>query len=175
MFMRYLALLILIAGMIGPGDGAALAGADSGASGMEVLAVRARLIYTLSDRGDVPELIENGTMLIRDGRIVAVGSDIAVPSGVRVVDFREGVVIPGLVYAGSTFPATAVGEETVSAKYRAVDDFNPYRRNDELLAGGVTAGYVFPGDRRLVSGVGAVVKTAGGERPASVIDPGSDL
>ena len=157
MFMRFLALLILLAGVLGPADGTALAGPKGDARGEDVLAVKARLIYTLSGREDVPGLIENGILLIRNGRIAAAGRDVAVPSGVRVIDFREGVIIPGLVHAGSAPVSAVPGEETVSAKYRALDAFDPYLENKDLLSGGVTATYLYPGDRRLVSGVGAVV------------------
>ena len=38
------------------------------------------------------EPIENGTVLIRDGRIVSVGSNVAVPADARVVDAAGGWV-----------------------------------------------------------------------------------
>src|SRR3990167_6785489 len=45
------------------------------------------------------EPIENGTVVIRDGRIVSVGSNVAVPADARVVDAEGGWVTPGL-FAG---------------------------------------------------------------------------
>src|SRR5690606_6618218 len=45
--------------------------------------------------------IEHGTVLIRDGRIVAVGADVAIPADARRVDARGKVVTPGLIHASS--------------------------------------------------------------------------
>ncbi len=45
--------------------------------------------------------IENGIVLIRDGRIVAVGADVAIPADARRVDARGKVVTPGLIHASS--------------------------------------------------------------------------
>ena len=40
--------------------------------------------------------VEQGTILVRDGRIGAAGRDVAVPSGIAIVDARGGYVTPGL-------------------------------------------------------------------------------
>jgi imidazolonepropionase-like amidohydrolase len=45
--------------------------------------------------------IENGTVLIRDGRIVAVGRDVAIPADARRVDARGKVVTPGFIHPSS--------------------------------------------------------------------------
>jgi len=45
--------------------------------------------------------IENGTVLIRDGRIVAVGRDISIPADARRVDARGKVVTPGFIHPSS--------------------------------------------------------------------------
>ncbi len=45
--------------------------------------------------------IENGIVLIRDGRIVSVGADVAIPADARRVDARGKVVTPGLIHASS--------------------------------------------------------------------------
>lgn len=49
--------------------------------------------------GDGSGPIEGGTVVIRDGRVVAAGKDVAVPSGVTVVDAKGAWVSPGL-FAG---------------------------------------------------------------------------
>lgn len=46
--------------------------------------------------------IENGTVVIRDGKIEAVGAGIATPSGANVIDAAGLHVYPGLINAGST-------------------------------------------------------------------------
>ena len=45
------------------------------------------------------EPVDGGTVLVEDGRIVAVGGDVAVPAGVRVLDAAGSWVLPGFVEA----------------------------------------------------------------------------
>lgn len=45
--------------------------------------------------------IARGTVVIRDGRIAAVGADVPVPAGAEVVDARGGVIAPGFVAVDS--------------------------------------------------------------------------
>src|SRR3546814_11943586 len=90
---------------------AALAFATS-ASAETIAIVDARLM-TMTAKGE----IERGTIVIRDGRIAAIGPDIAVPAGARVMDGRGGTVTPGLIQADSTLGRSAerrVGDEGVS-------------------------------------------------------------
>ena len=51
--------------------------------------------------GDGSQPIDNGTVVIRDGRIAAAGAGVAVPAGARVIDAAGKWVSPGLV-AGMT-------------------------------------------------------------------------
>jgi len=138
-------------------------------------AFRAKQIFACCFKGGTPRLIENGVILVRDGKIVRVGSDIEVPPGVPVVEFRDGVIFPGLVAASPARVSYSPGEETVSAKYRAIDAFDPYQENSELLAGGITTLYLCANPDRLVSGRGAVVKTAGQDLQSRILDKGTDL
>ncbi len=46
-----------------------------------------------------PETIDNGTVLIRDGRIAAVGANLAVPAGATTIDAQGAWVTPG-IFAG---------------------------------------------------------------------------
>ena len=54
-------------------------------------------------------VIEKGTIVIRDGLIVAVGADVAIPADARVVDFSKRTISPGLIDLTSTLglPVTA--------------------------------------------------------------------
>ena len=45
--------------------------------------------------------IERGTLVVRNGKIVAVGADVAAPAGARIVDCEGGTLMPGLVSAHS--------------------------------------------------------------------------
>src|SRR5271169_4976889 len=42
-------------------------------------------------------IIEHGSILIRDGKIAAVGADVAVPAGATVIDAAGEFVMPGIV------------------------------------------------------------------------------
>lgn len=64
-----------------------------GASAQGVVALRGATIETASDKGT----IENGTILIRDGRIVEVGTEVDIPVTARVVDVHGKTVLPGFV------------------------------------------------------------------------------
>src|SRR3546814_1519390 len=88
---------------------AALAFATS-ASAETIAIVDARLM-TMTAKGE----IERGTIVIRDGRIAAIGPDIAVPAGARVMDGRGGTVTPGLIQADSTLGAVEVSQVPASA------------------------------------------------------------
>ncbi|MHC4085275.1 MAG: amidohydrolase family protein [Planctomycetota bacterium] len=106
--------------------------------------------------------IQGGIVLIRDGKIEAVGKDLKIPDGAEVIDATDKVIIPGLIDAFTTLAERSRDdEESVTPDIRAKDAFDFYGKYQRLLAGGVTTVYVSPGQRRLISGMGAVVKLAG--------------
>ncbi|MHC4545246.1 MAG: amidohydrolase family protein [Planctomycetota bacterium] len=122
-----------------------------------VVAVRAGTILPVTSAP-----IQNGIVLIRDGKIEAVGKDLKIPDGAEVIDATDKVVIPGLIDAFTTLAERSRDdEESVTPDIRAKDAFNFYGKYRRFLAGGVTTVYISPGQRRLISGVGAVVKLAG--------------
>ena len=47
------------------------------------------------------ETIENGTVVVSDGKIVAVGSDVSIPGDAEIIDAQGGAVIPGIIDAHS--------------------------------------------------------------------------
>lgn len=59
-----------------------------------MLAIRGGKILTITDG-----TIEDGTILIDEGKIVDVGVDVKVPKGPEVIDASGKVVMPGLVEA----------------------------------------------------------------------------
>jgi imidazolonepropionase-like amidohydrolase len=102
-------------------------------------------------------------VVVKDGRIVAVGKDVTVPAGAHVVDYGpDAVLAPGLVSAGSAFGAAQGSPRTADPAVRAIDNFDTYSNAYLLdLMGGVTTAYVAPARARLVGGQGAVVQLAG--------------
>jgi imidazolonepropionase-like amidohydrolase len=53
--------------------------------------------------------ISDGTVLIRDGKIAAVGANVSVPAGARVIDAKGKPVTPGLIVSDSRIGAEEVG------------------------------------------------------------------
>jgi len=126
----------------------------------DVIAVRAGTLHRVDGK-----VIEGGaTVLVRDGKIVAVGAtgQVEVPPGARTVDYGDhAVLVPGLVAADSRYGSTLANDRTASAGVRAVDNFDPYTILHRSLTEGVTTLYLAPARNRLVAGQGAVVKSAG--------------
>src|SRR4029079_12018658 len=74
----------------------ALASLSAGIAGAQTIAITDAKVYPVSS-----EPIENGTVLIRDGKIVAVGSNVTIPSGAQRIDDAGKWVTPGLINAGT--------------------------------------------------------------------------
>lgn len=69
------------------------------------------------------QVIENGAVLIRDGRIVSVGASITVPSGATVVELKSGTITPGLIDANALLePDDLISREEAAAEPRVADD-----------------------------------------------------
>jgi imidazolonepropionase-like amidohydrolase len=66
-------------------------------AGAQTIAITGGTIYPVSGAK-----IENGTLLLRDGRIAAVGASVEIPSGTTRVDVKGRWITPGLIHGGST-------------------------------------------------------------------------
>ena len=106
--------------------------------------------------------LEDADMLVRDGKIVAVGRELEAPAGAVVVDGRGKHVTAGLIDAHShTAIQGAVNEGTniTTAEVRIADvidpdDVNIYRQ----LAGGLTSVNILHGSANSIGGQNAVAK-----------------
>lgn len=131
-------------------------------------AVRAKRIYTMA--GGETWYVDNGIMLIRDGKVAAVGADIELPPFVRVIELPDSVIAPGFVLANSSLVGEHTAPDTVGPQFRAIDSFDSFANYDRVIAGGVTTAYLNPGPHRLVSGQGGVVKLGVGRGDAILRD-----
>src|SRR5436189_343512 len=114
--------------------------------------------------------IQGGSILFRDGRIVAVGTTVQAPSDATVVDGKGKWVTPGVidthshlgVYAApGTFAESDGNEATnpVTAEVWAEHSFWPQDPQIPLaIAGGVTTIQALPGSANLIGGRSAVLK-----------------
>ncbi|MCW3051535.1 MAG: amidohydrolase [Chthonomonadales bacterium] len=104
--------------------------------------------------------IEHATILMKDGKIVSVGVNVAVPAGAQRIDLHGATVIPGLVDVSS---ALFLPDESLTgagtADQDVLDGLDLFDKDAaKVLAAGVTTLYLSPGDRGTIGGVGAIVK-----------------
>ena len=114
--------------------------------------------------------IANGSILFKDGRIVAVGTSVTAPADAVVVDGTGKFVTPGIidvhshigVYAAPATDAESDGNEAtrpVTADVWAEHSFWPQDPQIPLaIAGGVTTIEALPGSANLIGGRSAVLK-----------------
>ena len=81
------------------------------ANAQDVL-IRGATVHTVGDQG----VLSNADVLVRDGKIAAVGTGLSAPSGVTTVDAKGRALTPGL-FGG----LTAIGIEEVSLEPTTVD------------------------------------------------------
>jgi imidazolonepropionase-like amidohydrolase len=111
---------------------AALATAAARGAAAQTVAITGGTVYPVSG----PK-IENGTVLLRDGRVVAVGANVTVPAGAQRVDATGKWVTPGFVNGATqigvvdvsavaeTRDASATGQENIAAAFRVWEGYNP--------------------------------------------------
>jgi imidazolonepropionase-like amidohydrolase len=107
--------------------------------------------------------IENGVVVIRGERIVAVGrkGEVELPPNATVRSFPTGHVYPGLVDAltDAYTDGSLRGDGSSDGGAAFVDDLRPQDpRRDALVAAGITTAYVTVRSPALVRGQGAVVR-----------------
>ncbi len=133
----------------------AIAGSSAG---QERMAVKGGRIIT----GTGPA-IENGVILVRNGKIEAVGKDLPIPSDAKVVDATGKVIVPGFIEAHSSRGMDQTNESNPNVPFLSVIDaidpsqeyFEDCRRN------GVTTVAIVPGNNTMFGGQAAVIKTTG--------------
>lgn len=113
--------------------------------------------------------VDDATVLVQNGRIAAVGRDVAVPADAVRVDCRGQHVTPGIIDCHSHIATDGGVNESgqaVSAEVRIgdfvdCDDVNIYRQ----LAGGVTASNILHGSANPIGGQNQVLKLRWGAGP----------
>lgn len=119
------------------------------------------------------EELSNGTILIERGVISAIGTDVPIPEGARVIE--GAVACSGFVDPWSSLgldPASA-GELAPTAATRTTDALDPWYLPEwrrEALQAGVTAARLQLGRSAPMAGIGALVHTDEGAKPAVVLE-----
>ncbi len=86
----------------------------------QTVVLRGATIHTVTNG-----VIQNGTIVMQDGVIRAIGADVATPAGARVVDVTGKHIYPGLIDAYSTVGMSEIGSVDVSNDINELGDFNP--------------------------------------------------
>jgi imidazolonepropionase-like amidohydrolase len=132
------------------------------------LAVKAAKLHT-----GTGTTIENGVVLVKGGKIAAVGKagEVAIPEGVKVLEAK--VATPGLVDVRGTVGLSGIlnarhdsdqleRSSPIQPELRAVDAYNPHEKLVEYVRSfGVTTMQTGHAPGELISGQTIVVKTAG--------------
>ena len=125
--------------------------------------VRNATVWTSAAAGN----LQGADLLVRDGRIAAVGKNLSAPAGAVVIDATGKHVTPGLIDAHShTAIQRGVNEfaNSVTAEVRVGDvldatDISIYRQ----LAGGVTSSNLLHGSANAIGGQNQVIKLRWGQ------------
>ncbi|MBM7561347.1 amidohydrolase [Fusibacter tunisiensis] len=125
-------------------------------------------IYTITNG-----IIENGCILVDDGKIKEIGSDLVAPLDAEVIDAGGKNVFPGFIDAhchigmweeGIGFEGSDGNEMTdpVTPHLRAIDAINPMDEAfTNAIQGGVTTAATGPGSANVIGGVFSVIKLHG--------------
>ena len=134
-----------------------------------MLAIKAGKIETMTEAGT----LEDGVILIEDGRIKAIGEDVEIPEGAEVFDYEDKTILPGLIDAHTHL---GIGEEgigwegrdynettsPVTPELRAIDAINPADLGlEDARKSGITSVMVAPGSANVIGGECLAMKTNG--------------
>ncbi|MEP3480657.1 MAG: amidohydrolase family protein [Fuerstiella sp.] len=120
-------------------------------------------VWTCGDAG----ILQNATVLMNDGKIVAVGQELAIPETAFVVDLKGRHLSPGIIDCHSHMATDGGVNESTQALTCEVrigdfvdcDDITIYRQ----LAGGVTCANVLHGSANPIGGQNQVIKLRWGQ------------
>jgi imidazolonepropionase-like amidohydrolase len=135
----------------------------------QTIAITGGKVYPVSG-----PVIENGTVLMRDGVIVAVGAGVPIPANAQRVDATGKWVTPGIVNAAtqlglvevgavsSTREASARGRDGIAAAFMPWEGLNPSSVYfGPARDGGITSAVVYP-QGGLIAGQAAVIHIVNG-------------
>ena len=120
--------------------------------------------------------IENGSLVIRDGKIAALGPSLTIPEGARIIDAKGQYVLPGIIDCHSHMAVHAINESGVPVTSMVSiedvlepEDITIYR----ALSGGVTTANILHGSSNPIGGQCTVIKMRWGEDHAGLLLKGA--
>ena len=132
------------------------------------IAIRGATLWTVTDG-----VLDNGDILVLDGKISKIGSSVEIPQGVPCIEACGRIVTPGLIDCHSHMGLWEEGYPEVEAggnekmnpltpHLRALDGFDPADTSFlDARRSGITTAQILPGSANVIGGQGVVVKTIG--------------
>ena len=162
----------IVSAVLIPTAGARLAGkavpADAAPQAQpSVVAIRNATLITVS-RGT----INNGTIVMRDGKIAAIGTNVQIPAGATIVDGTSKFVTPGLIDAHSHIGNDAINEGATAVS--SMTDMGQVLNAQAIaiqrnVAGGLTTANILHGSANPIGGGSVTIKLRWG------VEKGDDL
>jgi len=126
----------------------------------KTIAIKAGKILTVSGAP-----IKPGIILIQNGKIADIGTEIAVPQDASVIDASDAIVMPGLVDADALPPVRGdLNEQSseITPALRISTALDPKSKVlKRIVQSGCTTLYVAPGGANLIAGLGVIIKPVG--------------
>jgi imidazolonepropionase-like amidohydrolase len=123
----------------------------------ETILIRNATVWTNEAQG----VIKNADVLLRDGKIAAVGQGVTAPADAKVIDGTGKHVTAGIIDEHSHIAAASINEggQSVTSEVRISDNLNPddiniYRQ----LSGGVTTSHILHGSANVIGGQTQLIK-----------------
>lgn len=132
-------------------------------------------------------IIDDAVILVKDGKIQAIGTDVEIPTEAEVLDLSGKWVTPGFIDAHSHL---AMGEpgakgggdddnegtDPVTAHVRMVDSLDPWSIGiSEARKGGFTTVCSLPGSANVIGGTGIAVKLKEANCVQELVIPGTEV
>ena len=136
-------------------------------SGKDSFAIVGASVHTISG-----STIENGTVVVRNGKIAAVGgSDLAVPGDVKTIDASGKHLWPGLIHANNSLGLVEIDSVSATMDDGEMGDWNAnihahlaYHPDSKLIpvarSAGITHVFTMP-NGGIVTGTGSLMRTQG--------------
>ena len=131
-------------------------------------------------------VIENGSVLIQDGRIAAVGTTVSIPSNAEKIDAKGLSVYPGMIDAGTNLGLAEIGQGanatmdlaetgTQNANAKAILAINPHSSHVNVTrVNGITSVQTVPSGG-LIAGQSAVINLNGSTQSEMAVVPAEGL
>jgi imidazolonepropionase-like amidohydrolase len=145
---------------------------------MDYQAIVGARIYPISGT-----VLPKGTILWKDGKLVAVGPEVELPPDTQIIPGDRLSVTPGFIDAHThlgimeeiyQWEGDDVNEisDPVTPALRALDGINPFDIGfQDALSGGVTTVMTGPGSANVIGGMSLVMKTAGPNLDSMILNP----